>query len=226
MGFFYMNLLNKLQKNKGTVSSALGKELAKAALNGEYNLISEAAELLVYEPDNIKAKNVRAGAAKIIEKIAEEKPDLVTPHFDKLISALEMPEPQTKWMAIRTIGFLAKLKPESARKAIPYAKKFYAMKAGVCLSGATSDYLGRLGAISAKEAKMVFPLLENALNNAETNEVDWVLEAYLRMFLILEEKYKTTIVNYARKYLKAPKKSTIKRAEKIIRMGEKETPKG
>jgi len=67
-----MPILNQLQKNKGTLSSALGKSLAEKVLKGEKGILNEAVELINYDD-----KNVRAGAAKIIEIVAEKKPELV-----------------------------------------------------------------------------------------------------------------------------------------------------
>ena len=62
-----MGLLEKLKKNKGTVSSALGKELAAKVLAGDRELLNEAVELCLFDKENPKSKSVRAGAAKIVE---------------------------------------------------------------------------------------------------------------------------------------------------------------
>ena len=70
-----MELLELLKNNKGTVSSALGKELAQKVLNGDSSLLKAAIELCSFNPTNIKSKSVRARAAKIVEKVAENKPE-------------------------------------------------------------------------------------------------------------------------------------------------------
>ncbi len=63
-----MKLLNQLKNNKGTVSSALGKTLAQEALKGNNDILSEAFELVLFDD-----KNVRSGAGKIIEQVAEKR---------------------------------------------------------------------------------------------------------------------------------------------------------
>ncbi len=62
-----MHLFEKLITNKGTVSSALGKELAKEVLDGNEQFLKEAVELVNYDIQNIKSKGVRTGAAKKLE---------------------------------------------------------------------------------------------------------------------------------------------------------------
>ena len=119
-----MPILEKLKNNKGTVSSLLGKTLAHEALNGNLEILKEAVELSVYSIADKKEKIVRSGAAKIVECVAMEKPELVAPYLAVLFPALEAFEPQTRWMIIRTFGLCAKNNPEAAKKAIPFARKY------------------------------------------------------------------------------------------------------
>ncbi|MFH1520054.1 MAG: HEAT repeat domain-containing protein [Candidatus Micrarchaeota archaeon] len=104
-----MNILNQLQQNKGAVSSKLGKELAEKVLKGDNVILKEAVQLCSFND-----KNVRAGAAKIIEKVAEKKPELVSSYLKELFPALDSPEPQTRWMIIYAFGYCAKLNPDIA----------------------------------------------------------------------------------------------------------------
>ena len=68
-----MKLPPMLKENKGTVSSALGKELARQVLDGDRELLREAVALVTYELPVKASKSVRAGAAKIVEKVAERE---------------------------------------------------------------------------------------------------------------------------------------------------------
>ena len=47
-----------------------------------------------------EAKAIIVGAAKIVQKVAEKKPSLVTPYLNELIPELEVPESQSCWMII------------------------------------------------------------------------------------------------------------------------------
>ena len=132
-----MSIFEQLHKNKGTTSSALGKELAEQAINGDKEILLEEVNLVTYDLENIKSKNIRAGAAKIIEKIAS--------------------------------------------KGIAYAKSYLFEQQGVCLSGAAELYLGFIGAESSEFAESVLPILLDAYDNHLPNEMDWILEAFMKI---------------------------------------------
>lgn len=212
-----MTLLNQLQNNKGTVSSALGKQLAIKVLEGDKVLLKKAVEYTSYDPNNKKSKSVRAGAAKIIEKVAEKKPELIAPYLDQLLPALAMPEPQTRWMIINTFGLCATHNPKAAKKGMTYAENYVQEQNGVCLTSAANKYLGHVGELSKQDAQKVLPKLLKSLQTASTNEVDWILESFLCIADNLTPDDQETILNYAKNYIDAPKKSTIKRVEKIIK---------
>jgi len=216
-----MSIFARLENNKGTTSSSLGKELAKEVLNGDIEILSEAIELTVYHENELDAKNIRAGAAKIVELVAEKKPELVAPHLSQLFPALDVPEPQTKWMIIRTMGFCAQENETVATKAMDYAEQYLEHKQGLCLSGAAELYLGEVGSLSKTNAKNVFQILEKASKKAEVNEVDWILEAYMKIYTNLNKENKEKIIKYAIENENAPKKSTQKRVKKLIKLGAK-----
>jgi predicted metal-dependent hydrolase len=100
-----MDLLDLLKTNKGTVSSALGKELAEKVLNGDKSILDQAIDYVSYDLDNQKSKGIRAGAAKILEKVAEKQPDLIANQLDKLKPALKVKESQTRWMIMQVFGY-------------------------------------------------------------------------------------------------------------------------
>jgi hypothetical protein len=104
-----MSIFEQLSNNKGTVSSALGKVLAKKALDGQISILLECVDLASYKPSAPNQKHIRSGAAKVIEIVAENRPELVAPYLEKLLPALSVKEPQTRWMIIRTMGFCAHL---------------------------------------------------------------------------------------------------------------------
>ena len=212
-----MSIFMMLKNIKGTVSSALGKELAKEVLNANSEILFEAIELVNYEIDSPKEKNIRAGAAKIIEKVAEKEPQKIAQYLEKLIPALNVAEPQTRWMIIQVFGYCAKLNTAFALKGFEYAKRFIDENAGVCLSSAAALYLGYIGELSKEQTKKVFPVLKNALETASENEVDWILEAFCRLFDNLDKEEKIQVCKYSELYLNSRKKSTIKRAEKILK---------
>lgn len=214
-----MSIFEQLSKNKGTISSALGKALAQKVLTGnQIDILSECIDLVTYEASSPASRHIRSGAAKVVEIVAEKRPELVAPHLGKLFPALSVQEPQTRWMIIRVMGFCAHLNKPVAQKAIPHAQKYVDNKEGLVLASSTDLFLGDLGAISKKDAQKVFPLLEQSMENTITNEQDWLLEAFLKVFRNLDQDEQDKVLKFAERWQYSPRKSTQQRARKILKL--------
>jgi hypothetical protein len=151
----------------------LGKELAKRVLQGEGDILQEAVGLLGHGH-----KDVRAGAAKIIEQVALADPEMAAGVLPSLLPFLEVPEPQTRWMIMHTLGICAELDPETAMEALAAARIIMEANSGACLWGSTIIYLGHLGALSESNCRQVFPILEKALTDIP-RQTKRVLESFL-----------------------------------------------
>jgi len=213
-----MNIFDQLSNNKGTVSSALGKVLAKKALNGQTDILLECIDLASYESSAPAQKHIRSGAAKVVEIVAENRPDLVAPYLGKLLPALSVKEPQTRWMIIRTMGFCAHLNKPTAQKALVYAEKYIEVKEGLVIASSADLFLGDFGAISKRDAHRIFPILHQSMENVITNEQDWLLEASYKAFPNLEKAEQEIVANFARQWQYSSRKSTQQRARKILKL--------
>jgi hypothetical protein len=214
-----MSIFEQLSKNKGTISSALGKTLARKVLQEcRTDILSECIDLVSYEASSPDSRHIRSGAAKVVEIVAEKQPELVAPHLGKLFTALSVSEPQTRWMIIRVMGFCARLNTSMAQKAIPYAEKYIDVKEGLCIASSADLFLGDLGAVSKKDAQMVFPILELSMENAITNEQDWLLEACYKVFPNLEKNEREVALKFAEHWQYSARKTTQQRARKILRL--------
>jgi hypothetical protein len=89
--------------------------------------------------------------------------------------------------------------------------------AGVCLSGAVHQYLGRIGATSEKTAMTVLPILDDSLKTASENEIDWILEGFISIVSVLKPDSLMIVKRNAEIYLDSRKKSTQDRAKKILK---------
>ena len=212
-----MSIFEQLSNNKGTVSSALGKSLAQKVLNGQIEILSECIDLVSFEASVPAQKNIRSGAAKVVEIVAEKQPELVAPHLKKLLPALSVKEPQTRWMIIRTMGFCAHLNKPIAQKAIAYAEKYIDNKEGLCLSSSADLFLGDFGTISKRDAQRVFPILTQSIENLVFNEQDWLLEAFLKIFKNLDEEEQKEVFKFAEHWQYSARKSTQQRTRKLLR---------
>ena len=203
------SILPQLEKNKGTISSALGKSLAKQVLDGQTPILEEAVALLSHGD-----KNVRSGAAKIVEQVAVGNPVLVAGWLPHLLPALEVPEPQTRWMAIHTLGLCAELDAATALRALPKAEAFIDGDSGACLWGATIVYLGHLGATSAASARAVFPLLERALLRIP-RQAARVLQAFLRLLHQADGEMLARIARHAETHAESESPSVRTAARRV-----------
>src|ERR1035437_9515110 len=212
-----MEIFELLKANKGTVSSALGKELGAKVLNGDLSILEQAMKYVVFDLNDDKSKGIRAGAAKIIEIVAEKKPELIAKDLDKLKPALNAPEPQTRWMLMYVFGFCAKLNPKDSISVMDYAKAYLTENAGVCLSGAVHQYLGRIGATSEKVANIVLPMLDDSMRTYSESEIDWILEGFLSITSTLKSDSLLIVKKNAEICLDSKRKSTQDRAKKILK---------
>jgi hypothetical protein len=212
-----MSIFEQLSNNKGTVSSALGKTLAqKVLLENRVDILLECIGFAVYEVTELASRNIRSSAAKVIEIVAEKQPELVAPHLEILLPALNAQEPQTRWMIIRVMGFCAKLNKPVALNAIPYAQKYIDSKDGLIIASSADLFLGDIGAISKNDALKIFPLLEQSMENCFENEQDWILEALSKVFRNLDQADQTNARKFAEKWQYSSRKSTQQRARKIL----------
>lgn len=212
-----MGILDQLSRNKGTVSSALGKELAQKVLQeGQGDILLECIDLASFETTTPTQRHIRSGAAKVVEIVAEKQPELVAPHLGKLLPALSVREQQTRWMILRVMGFCARLDPSVVRKAIASAEKVIRDKEGLCLASSADLFLGDLGAVSEEDARQVFPLLEQSMANPLENEQDWLLEALFKMFHHLGPDEQERVAEFAQRWQYSSRKSTQQRARRIL----------
>jgi hypothetical protein len=212
-----MSILEQLKSNKGTISSALSKRLADDVLNGNTTILKDAIGLSSYCANNINVKNIRSGAAKIVECVAEKKPELVSPFLEQLLPALSVEEPQTRWMAIRTMGYCAGFQPEVACKALPFAKKYIREKVEgqLCLVSSADLFLGDYGSLSMETAQEAFPVLLDSIDNEIMNEQDWLLEALIHMAGNLDMKEKEKILSWIDEKGEPSRKTTQERIKKL-----------
>jgi len=75
-----MSIFEQLSKNKGSVSSALGKALVQKVLQeGRVDILLECIDLAFYDASASASRHIRSGAAKVVEIVAEKQPELELP---------------------------------------------------------------------------------------------------------------------------------------------------
>ena len=214
-----MSVYEQLSDNKGTVSSALSKTLARKVLDqGQLEILMECIQLAIYEASKPEARHIRAAASKVVELVAEKQPELVAPHLERLFPALSVPEPQTRWVTIRVMGYCSRSNMPAAEKAIPYAEKYLDAKEGLCIASSADLFLGDFGAISREAAQTIFPILALSMDTVIENEQDWLLEAIFKVFPNLDQVNQVIARQFAERWQYSSRKSTQQRARKILRL--------
>jgi len=189
-----MTVLTQFQEEHGPISPALGKTLAQQVIAGDHAMLHEAVMLLAHED-----KEIRGGAAMIIQQVAMVYPQRVAPYLARMLPALESPELQTRWMLIHSFGLCAAHDRVAALRALPIAQQFIRSRSGVALWNATIVYLGNVGAISAGSARQVLPLLEQALRELP-DLTKAALESCLRLLDVADDETAARISRYCERY--------------------------
>ncbi len=181
-------------------------------------ILIECIDLASYQATTSSSKNIRAGAAKVVEIVAEKRPELVAPHLEKLLPALSVSEPQTRWMIIRVMGFCAHLNKPVAQEAIAYAEQYIVAKEGLIIASSADLFLGDYGSLSKEDAQRVFPILERSMETVIVNEQDWLLEALFKLFGNLSRAQQEKVLKFAEQWQHSSRKSTQQRARRILRL--------
>ncbi len=193
---------------------------AEILAGDDAGILAECIDLASYEPSLPTEKNIRAGAAKVVEIVAEKQPQLVAARLRDLLPALSVQEPQTRWAIIRTMGFCAPLNSAVAREAVPFAERYLKDKEGLCIANSADLFLGDLGAVSIEDARVVFPLLKRSMGNPLRNKEDWLLEALASVYGNLDAPDRKHAQAFTEGWLDSSRKSTRARALRLLSLPE------
>lgn len=203
-----MILKEQLLEHKGTTEFC--KLMAKQVLQGDKAILDECLDLI-----HDDEKWIRIGAAKIIEKVAEEEPNLIAEHMPDLIVCMNYPEAQTRWMVLYIAGLCAKLQPETARELFDEAVKYFSdKKYGTVLNDRAITYFGFMGAVSQEDFKAVYPYMIECFT-LHKNRITRLLESLERQVQFFGEKEKKEIAPYIKKYLENGSGTEKKWAKKL-----------
>ncbi len=133
------------------------KKLADAALANEKKL-DELGEML-----SVGSRRERQVAASAISLVAKEKPELLVPHIDTLIDALNRPEAQTRWECLETLAVLVDHDARNCNKAIPEAEASLFDEESGPVRLAAMRFLCKLGSTTANRSEKVWPLIDEGI---------------------------------------------------------------
>lgn len=105
----------------------------------------------------------RQNAASCIALVAEAQPDMVFPHAEALIDALEKPEAQTRWESLEALRHLMSLDIALGEKALSGAEEALFDDDSDLLHLAAVRFMCTFGVTSEERSQKVWPLLDEAI---------------------------------------------------------------
>ena len=105
----------------------------------------------------------RQDAAHELAVIAEREPELLMPHVDALLDALEHPEAQTRWEILNCLTHLALVDEATVAKAVGLAEASLFDDGSATVRLAAFRLLARLGATAPEHSDQAWPLLNEAV---------------------------------------------------------------
>jgi hypothetical protein len=105
----------------------------------------------------------RQDASHELAVIAEREPELLMPHIDDLVDALERPEAQTRWEILNCLTHLALVDEATVSKAVGLAETSLFDDGSATVRLAAFKLLSRLGATAPEHSDQAWPLLNEAV---------------------------------------------------------------
>lgn len=133
------------------------KKSAQDAMNDEEK-VAELAETL-----SIGSRRERQSAASTLALVAKGNPEILVPHVDKLIDALNRPEAQTRWECLETLAVLVDYDARTCGKAVPEAETSLFDEESGPVRLAAMRFLCKLGATTENRSEKVWPLIDEGI---------------------------------------------------------------
>ncbi len=148
---------------------AAEKKASKGYLTGDKEEIAEraagdeAALAAVFEALSGEDRRMRVLAARSIHVLSIKTPDVLRPHAEHLIDALDRPEPQTRWEVLGAFEQLVAVDARLIAKAITaVSTALHDAESGV-VRLAAFRVLAAYGATTENRSEKVWPLIDEAI---------------------------------------------------------------
>ncbi|MDA3937329.1 MAG: hypothetical protein PF636_10855 [Actinomycetota bacterium] len=145
------------------------KGSGKGYMKGDKDQIAEraatdAGELAaVFEALSGEDRRVRVLAARVVQVLAINEPEVLRPHADELTDALGRPEPQTRWEVLGAFEQLVAVDARLVAKAITaISTELHDAESGV-VRLAAFRVLAAYGATTENRSNRVWPLIDEAI---------------------------------------------------------------
>jgi len=166
-----MNILSELSSQIGDRTEAANKRVAAKALR-EPNLLEQIASGLM-SPD----RKLAGDCAEVMTDVAAEKPELILPYSNSLITRIDHEDTRVRWESMHTLAEIASKTPENISTIVHKLVERIAIDKSVIVRDYAIRTLGEYGGTSTEAARQVWPHLRKALTLWEGKHAGKVLEA-------------------------------------------------
>ena len=164
----------------------------------------------------LKKPKLVGDCAEVMTKVAEQNPSLVAPHSDALLALLFHKTTRIRWEAAHALALVAHLVPDKIIGSLPMMRGIIESDTSVIVRDYTIDMAGNIAKAGEREARLVLPLLREALIAWDGRHRGHVLEGLLHV-LGAAPDLAAELETLAGPYADDAKKVVQKSAKKLLK---------
>lgn len=211
-----MSYLDLFMSNKGTISSKLSKQIATQLLESNQGIPYEIVELCFYNHHVGKFKNIRSSACKIVELIAEERPEWVSSYLKDLSLVLEVSEAQSKWMIIKTFSYCADLNKGDFKDILNNVLQIFNNDPGLVLMSSCLMYFSSFINIYNASFDSILDEIVKYTSHSKENEFDFFISFFEEVRHLFSSSTKERVYALVNIMKHSSRKITLKRKKKFL----------
>jgi hypothetical protein len=204
------DITSELQSTLGVRSHEANKVVARKCLQRP-DLLKDIAKALTGPTPGIVAD-----CAEVMTEVAREKPELVVPYADALISLLDSKNGRARWEAMHAIEFIAALIPKTIERLLPKLESLIRDDKSVIVRDNATSTLANYASLGKREALQAYPLLLMTLELWREKQALRVLEG-LQHVARHAPKLGPEIRRIAEENLTSPRTSARKEAARLLK---------
>jgi hypothetical protein len=154
--------------------------------------------------------------AEVMTKVAEHSPHLIQPYTDKLMPLLTHKVTKIRWESAHALALIAHLISARIIDALPQLQRMLHTDSSVIVRDYVIDMIACAAKAGEREARIVFPVLKEALTVWSGRHRGRVLEGILHV-LEAAPGLAPDIVEAAEAYVGDPKAAVHKAAKKLVK---------
>ena len=109
------------------------------------------------------SRRSRQNAASVFAQVAKSEPEVLLPHLDAFVDALNRPEAQTRWESLDVLTALVPYDSRGCDKALSGAEAALFDEDSGLVRLAALRFLCKLGATTENRSEKIWPLLDEAI---------------------------------------------------------------